>query len=256
MRLTVLGGAASCPNPGQGCSSYLVESAGIRVLLDCGSDTLATLRDVTDFRTIATIIISHIHSDHTLDLVPYRYGLKYAPGSPSRHVPLWMPPGGKHFLHSLAGAFGTGEEEVESYFDVFAVREYDPNWPAEVGPFTIRFHRTHHFIPAWAMRLEEGDKSLVYLSDTGPDEALIDFSRDADLLICEGTHLEAPEGVPASEMGHLTARQAGEIATAAGAHKLLLTHLWAALGFDRYLQEAESVFSPVIIAQPKLVIEV
>ena len=256
MRLIVLGGAAACPNPDQGCSSYLVESNGVQVLLDCGSDTLSTLWAVTDFRSIAMIIISHIHSDHTLDLVPYRYGLKYAPGGPSHQIPLWMPPGGKRFLHMMAAVFGTGAEEVSSYFDVFAIQEYDPKWPAGVGPFAIRFHRTHHYIPAWAIRLEADGKSLVYLSDTGPDPALIDFARDADLLICEGTHLEVPEGLLPSEMGHLTARQAGEIAAAAGAHKLLLTHLWAELGFDRYRQEAESVFSPVIIAQPKLEIEV
>ena len=184
MRLTVLGGAAACPNPDQGCSSYLVESNGVRVLLDCGSDTLSPLRSVTDFRSIETIIISHLHSDHTLDLVPYRYGLKYAPGGPNRQIPLWMPPGGKHFLHSLAEAFGTQEEEAESFFDVFAIREYDPKWSAEIGPFAIRFYRTRHFIPCWAIRLEEDGKSLVYLADTGPDEALIDFARDADLLIC------------------------------------------------------------------------
>jgi ribonuclease BN (tRNA processing enzyme) len=252
MRLTVLGGAAASPNPGQGCSSYLVESDGVRVLLDCGSDTFSTLRSVTDFRSIETILISHVHSDHTLDLVPYRYGLKYASGGPSPKIPLWMPPGGKDFLHGLAAAFGTNVDEVQSFFDVFAVREYDPKWPAEIGPFTIRFHRTRHFIPCWAIRLDEGGKSLVYLADTGPDEALVDFSRDADLLICEGTHINPPP----EPVGHLTARQAGEIAAAASARKLLLTHLWAELGFDRYRQKAESVFSPVVIAEPKLVIAV
>ncbi|HEU4793058.1 MAG TPA: MBL fold metallo-hydrolase [Nitrolancea sp.] len=252
MRLTVLGGAAACPNPDQGCSSYLVESNGVHVLLDCGSDTLSPLRSVTDFRSIETIIISHLHSDHTLDLVPYRYGLKYAPGGSSREIPLWIPPGGKHFLHSLAEAFGTHAEEVESFFDVFTIREYDPKWSAEIGPFAIRFYRTRHFIPCWAIRLEVDGKSVVYLADTGPDEALIDFARDADLLICEGTHINPPP----EPIGHLTARQAGEIAAAAGARKLLLTHLWAEVGFDHYRQEAESVFSPVVVAQPKLAIDV
>ncbi len=252
MRLTVLGGAAASPNPGQGCSSYLVESDGVRILLDCGSDTLSTLRSVTDFRSIEAILISHVHSDHTLDLVPYRYGLKYAPGGPSRPIPLWMPPGGGGFLHRLAAAFGSSADEVQSFFDVFAVREYDPRQPAEIGPFAIRFQPTRHFIPCWAMRLDVDGTSLVYLADTGPDEALVDFSRDADLLICEGTHINPPP----EPVGHMTARQAGEIAAAAGVCKLLLTHLWAELGFDRYRQEAESAFSPVVIAEPKLVIEV
>jgi ribonuclease BN (tRNA processing enzyme) len=256
MRLTVLGGAAAAPSPDQGCSSYLVESHDTRILLDCGSDTFSTLRAVTDFRSVDVIIVSHVHSDHTLDLVPYRYALRYAPGSQGRRVPLWMPPGGRAFLRSLAVAFKAGTEDEDSFFDVFPIREYDPSKPADVGPFSIRFHQTHHYIPCWASRLEIDGRSLVYLADTGPAAALVEFSRAADLLICEGTHLHVPDAVPPEQMGHLTARQAGELAAAAGARKLLLTHLWAAGGLETYLREAESVFTPVVVAQPKLVIDV
>jgi ribonuclease BN (tRNA processing enzyme) len=256
MRLTVLGGAAAAPNPDQGCSSYLVEAHDTRILLDCGSDTFSTLRAVTDFRSIDLIMVSHVHSDHTLDLVPYRYALRYVPDGGSRRVQLWMPPGGSDFLRSLAAAFAKGDEDRGSFFDVFAIREYDPNRTEQLGQFIIRFHQSHHYIPCWASRLEVDGKSLVYLADTGADETLVEFARGADLLICEGTHLELPEGVSPERMGHLTARQAGELAAAAGVRQLLLTHLWADLGVVNALREAESAFRPVIVAEPKLVIEV
>src|SRR5579875_1707271 len=102
MKVTVLGGAAACPNPGQGCSSYLIEHGSSSLLLDCGPDTLSTLRQATDYRSIDAIIISHTHADHTLDLIPYRYGLRYEPAGERHRIPLWLPPDGSQFLEWLA----------------------------------------------------------------------------------------------------------------------------------------------------------
>jgi ribonuclease BN (tRNA processing enzyme) len=61
---------------------------------------------------------------------------------------------------------------------------------------------------------------LAYSGDTGPTPALVELARDADIFLCEAT-LNKPEGEP---HGHLTAEEAREIAAAAGARRLLLTH--------------------------------
>jgi ribonuclease BN (tRNA processing enzyme) len=61
---------------------------------------------------------------------------------------------------------------------------------------------------------------LAYSGDTGPTPALVELARDADVFLCEAT-LREPEGEP---HGHLTADEAREIAAAAGARRLLLTH--------------------------------
>jgi ribonuclease BN (tRNA processing enzyme) len=44
MELTILGGSAAGPNPGQGCSGYLVESGTTRVVVDLGPGTFPELR--------------------------------------------------------------------------------------------------------------------------------------------------------------------------------------------------------------------
>ena len=258
IRITVLGGAAACPNPAQGCSAYLVEAGDQRLLLDCGPDTLAPLQEYAAIDEVSAVIISHLHADHTLDLIPLRYGLKYMPGLTRRSVPLWLPPGGKTFLTRLAAALASGGEPAEGFFEeVFEVAEYAPDQPLQLGTVRVQFHPTRHFIPCWACRIESAGRVIVYLADTGPLPELVHFAERADLVICEGTYLEEPGSIPAEHRGHLTAREAGALAAAAGAARLLLTHFWATLGVDALRQEAEDGFGqPVDVATPGLVIEI
>ncbi|HET9016189.1 MAG TPA: MBL fold metallo-hydrolase [Thermomicrobiaceae bacterium] len=254
MKLTVLGGAGACPNPGQGCSSYLVESSDERLLLDCGPDTLSVLREHADYRAVTAVLISHLHADHTLDLVPYRYGLKYGPDGTGRPVPLWLPPGGRAFLHRLAQALAGDDEASSEFFEsVFDVSEYDPQRGLSIGGFRVRFHPTRHYLPCWAIQVRDDDRTLAYLADTGPTTDWGNFGLHADLMVCEGTLLAQPEHVTPEQQGHLTARQAGEIARSRSARRLLLTHLWSELGNERYRAEAAAGFGgPVDLAWPGL----
>jgi ribonuclease BN (tRNA processing enzyme) len=79
-------------------------------LIDCGPDTISELQKHVALDDIDLILISHVHSDHTIDLVPYRYGLKYMPGLKPSRIPLWMPPNETSFLQRLAHAFAVGTE--------------------------------------------------------------------------------------------------------------------------------------------------
>ena len=126
LELIVLGGSAAWPNPGQGCSSYLVCGGSAQLLIDCGPDTLLELRRQADFTTVDAIVISHCHADHILDLVPYRYGLVYGPTRPERRVPLWLPPGGRARMKLLADAFAGQDEPPEAFWDAaFELLEYN-----------------------------------------------------------------------------------------------------------------------------------
>mgnify|MGYP001117279347 CR=1 FL=1 len=254
MRLTVLGGSAACPNPGQGCSAYLLEAEGQYLLLDCGPDTLATLQEHIALDQLDGVLISHLHADHLLDLVPLRYGLKYMPGLARNRIPLWMPPGGRAFLHQLASVLAMGDERSEVFFeDVFMVAEYDPSRLLQLGPFQIRFRPTRHYVPCWACRIEVDGRTIVYLADTGPDDDLADLARSATVLICEATLSGDPDPVEGQGgvRGHLSAREAGALAAAAGAERLVLTHYWASLGVDALRREAEDAFGQTVqLAQP------
>ena len=225
--LTVLGGAAAWPNPDQGCSSYLFEHRGLRILIDCGPDTLLELRKHARLGDIDAVVISHCHADHILDLVPYRYGLVYSPERSDTRIPLWLPPAGYSVLRNLGTALGSlGEIMSDFWEDVFQPQEYDPTDRLEIDGCSIEFTPTQHFTDCYAMRITDDDgASIVYGADTGNIEPLIEFARETDLLISEA-NADDHGDQPILERGHLTPEDAGEWARRSNAKRLLVTHLW------------------------------
>ena len=79
MQITVLGKSPSWQDADGACSGYLIEEHGTALLLDCGSGVFSKLRRFRDYVDVDAVVISHLHADHFLDLVPYAYALTYAP---------------------------------------------------------------------------------------------------------------------------------------------------------------------------------
>ena len=105
----------------------------------------------------------------------------------------------------------------------------------QIGPFTVRTTPMVHPVPAYAIRVEHGNKSLVYTGDTGPNDGLIELARGADLLLSEAALRDNEPNNPVDL--HLTPADAGEHAKRAGVKRLVITHVppW----FDRETQAEE-----------------
>lgn len=252
MHLTVLGGSAAGPNPGQGCSGYLVSGGATSVVLDLGPGTLPELRRHTDFRALDGVILSHLHLDHMLDVLTLRFALAYNPVSPLRPLPLWVPPGGAAYFEGLALALA-GSEFASSYFNVFQMQEYDPNQPLVIGELRVQFRPTEHYVACWAMRVSVGDGAdLFYTADTGPQADLIDLARGSAVIIAEGT--DDPGAVTHDGFrGHMTSAEAGLFARRARAETLVLSHLWMERDPIRAQGDAAAAFGgPVLLGVPGL----
>ena len=89
MRLTVLGKSPSWQDADGACSGYLLEEDGTTVLLDCGNGVFSKLRRYRDYTKVDAVVISHLHADHFLDLVPFSYALTYAPRQQPTPVDRW-----------------------------------------------------------------------------------------------------------------------------------------------------------------------
>lgn len=256
MKVTVLGGSAAGANTGAGCSGYLIETAGARFVIDAGPGTFPELRKHIDFRTLDAILITHLHLDHTLDLGAYRFALAYNPQPPAGSIPLWMPPGGRAFLDAFAAPFADLGEEPQFFTRVFSVAEYDPSGEISVGDATIRFLKTVHYRPCWAMRVSApGSGDFVFTADAGPATPFFPFIEGCQAMAAESGTLD-DEGETFAERGHLTPEEAGALAKRAGAETLLLTHLWEEHGLDVYRDRAEAAFGgPVVVARPGVSIE-
>lgn len=89
---------------------------------------------------------------------------------------------------------------------------------------------------------------LVYVGDASETTGLMEPAREADMLVIEATYLDEERGL-AREFGHLTARQAAELAREAGVDTLVLTHISRRYSAQQVLDEATPIFPATIVAR-------
>ena len=248
MKLTVIGCSGSVPGPDSAASSYLVTAEGFNLILDLGSGALGSLQRHLAVPEIDAICLSHLHPDHCMDLCGLYVAAKYAPGSPIPRIPVYGPPG---TAYRMALAYDLPlDPGMEEELKFLTWREIQT-----IGPFTVRTAPMVHPVPTVAIRVEHGAKSLVFTGDTGPNDALVELARGADLLLSEAA---LPDNNPNNPTNlHLTPADAGEQAKKAGVKRLVITHVppW----YDRETQAegARRTYSgPVQLATPDAVFDI
>jgi ribonuclease BN (tRNA processing enzyme) len=255
VELRVLGKSPAWQDAGGACSGYLVVAGDTCMLVDCGSGVLGKLRSVRDYPDVDAVVISHLHADHILDLVPYASALTYAPrhqpvpvaGWPGTddppHPRLIAPPGARETFRRLCEATGMRAEHIEK---AFRLEEYDPRDTVAVGDAELTFQRVPHYLPTYAVGVANAGTRLTYSADSSPSDDLCAFARDTDLLLIEAT-LPRPERE--GPRGHLTPAEAGDHGRRAGARRVVLTHISDELDAEWARREAERAFGgPVDVA--------
>lgn len=221
MRMIVLGCSGSGPGPASPASGYLVSAGDVHLVLDLGNGTFGALQRHLDPWRLDAVAFSHLHPDHCADLSALYVHRRYHPFPPGERAPLpVLAPAGAPDRFAAAYAPDADERAVTDLSDVLAFAPHAPQ--AAVGDVVLRTAAVDHPCEAYALRVEHGGRSLVYSGDTGPCDGLVELARGADVLLCEATwphHEGSPPGV------HLSGRQAGEHAAAAGVGALLLTHV-------------------------------
>jgi ribonuclease BN (tRNA processing enzyme) len=257
MRLTVLGKSPSWQDAGGACSGYLIEDGSTSVVLDIGNGVFSKLRRFCDYVAVDAVVISHLHADHFLDLVPFAYALTYAPRQQPVPVDRWpgtetpahprliAPHGARETFRRVTGAWGP-EELIEN---AFALEEYSASDCPQVGPLRFSFQSVPHFTETFAIAIESADGGgrFVFGADSRPTADLVHFASGADLLLVEAT-LPRPER--SGERGHLTPREAGEHGKAAAAKRVVITHISDELDSLWARSEASAGFGgPVEVAR-------
>ena len=253
MKLYVLGSGTCVPYAKRGSSGYALELSGSTILLDCGSGTTGKLaRAGISYLNVDHIFLSHLHPDHTGDLVPFLFATKYAYGSPygsRREKPLsiWGGEGFLKFFDALKNVYG---EWILP--DRMTVNELETG-KTEFGGFNVIVSRTPHMDGSLALRVDDKDKSIVYSGDTDYSEALIELATDVDLLVIE---CSLPDEASKRE-GHLTPGEVIEITNISGAKKIVVTHLYPVCDEARVVETIrKNVSAQVIEAQDMLEIEI
>lgn len=251
-RLIFLGTGAALPTADRGNTALAVngQPAGQResdwLLIDCGGDIFRTLlRAAIPIDGVSDLLITHAHIDH-IGALPsliesFRIGGRKAP------LRIWALP-----------------EVLEVVRALFTLYRYELT--LDTWPFAITYHEVHdgqeltlagiptriaamdHALPSVGVRLELPGGPVCYTCDTQPTPAVPPLARDVTWLITECTFLQRDVAF-ARRSKHTTAREAGEMATAAGARNLALVHLgvgdnWPA---EDARTEAATTFSGTIL---------
>lgn len=249
MEITILGSGTAIPDAERGSPGIAVRCDDTLLFLDLGSGTLSrAARFGVDVRRLDAVLLSHLHPDHTGDLVPLLFAFRNPEWSRQEDLTLFGPPGLPEFFRGL-------EANYESWIEADGYRreiKVLQKGPASLKAVRLRTCPVRHGPPAVAYEVKDaGDRRLVYSGDTEYTKDLALFAKDADLLVLESSFPEGEE-----RPGHLTPSGAGRIAAEARCRRLLLTHFYPACRGQDLLTPCRRVYDgPVTLAEDGLVMQ-
>lgn len=233
-------------------TSSLLELDGRRIVIDAGLGVAKGLVEAgMDLRDLDLVFITHLHSDHVLELGPLLHtawttGLR-AP------VTVWGPAGTddywQGFLASMAFdcAIRVRDEGRVPLDRMVRLRTYAEGAVMAEGGLMVRAAHVPHppVEEAYALRFE-GSRVVTFSGDTAYHPPLADFARGSDALVHEAMLPEGIEAIIAKtglgdalrqhlHESHSTVEQAAAIARDAGVGHLVLNHL-IPVDDDRFTQ--------------------
>jgi ribonuclease BN (tRNA processing enzyme) len=201
---------------------------------------------------LSYIFYSHLHPDHTGELVPFLFATKY-PHTYGKRKPFTIvaAKGFVDFYEKLKSAYG---EWIELTPGLLNVAELDTTGRdhLDCGLFDVDSLPMDHTQMSLAYRITAPDgQSVVYSGDTDLCDNLVTLAKGADVLICESAF---PDEMKVQ--GHLTPSLAGRIATEAGVKKLVLTHFYPECSAVDIAEQCRGTYEgPLVLAEDLMEIE-
>ena len=217
MRLSVLGaGPAYTDVYDAAGASYLVTHGATSLLLDLGHGSFSRIFADRQPEALDAVVISHLHPDHFVDLVPMRHYLRYEFNPPKR-MRVLAPSGLDGRLDALHAEPGFSAQAL----DVEPLSE--DTWT--VGELTVEARRVFHTADSYGFRVAvtgSDAPGLVYSGDCGRIADLVPLTRPGDTLLVEAAWGPGPGPAGAA---HLSGPEVGELAAATSPGRVLLTHV-------------------------------
>lgn len=242
IHLTVVGaGPAYSNRPGSAGACYLLQAGGQAMVLDLGHGAFAGLVQRMEPVDLQAIVISHLHPDHFIDLVPLRHYLRYQ-RRPAERVRVVAP---RQLQQRLDGLHG-----VREFCDAALDCEALGPGSFRAGVFAVDAASVLHDGDSYAFRVavEGAAAGLVYTGDCGRADDVLPLIRPGDTLLSEVSFGPGP-GDPNAR--HLDGPMVGRLATAGGASRVLLTHLLMGCDPDETIASVRAHFAgPVELVEP------
>ncbi|MEG0585549.1 MAG: MBL fold metallo-hydrolase [Christensenellaceae bacterium] len=228
MKLTVLGKYGPYPSKSGGTSSYLLECGHQKILIDAGCGTLSRVQEFCALQDINLILLSHLHADHCCEMFVLRYALK-------KPVEVYLPPLPKE------------EYDLLCKSDCFCTTAINSETVIEQENLKISFCEMSHPVLCYAIKVQYNQKTLVFSGDTIYSDALINFAKDAEVLLCDSGFLSTYQSD--KPLPHMFTAQAAQTAQNAHVGRLLLTHINPCYDEQKIIDEATAIFKNTVVVQ-------
>jgi len=217
--LILLGSGTGVPSLKRGSPGLILISESSTVLIDSGSGTLRRMLEVgITYRDIDLLLYTHIHPDHTSELVPILFACRYADLPRQKDLIVAGGPGFKDYFNQLKKLYWPWIEPPSYHLTVKETK----NKPFLFKDLKISSKPMTHMPESVGYRIEFKDgRSIVISGDTDYCRNITDLAFEVDLLVLECSF---PEGKKVE--GHLTPSLVGRIGLESRCKRMLLTHLY------------------------------
>lgn len=242
MKITFLGTGNCMLDPSRSMPGLALETQNGVYLVDPGSGCVhAGLQVGIELRDIAGVFLTHFHVDHTLDLAQLLWLRHVHREHVARPLLAAGPRGTKEFISSLDRAFGPSLDALGA---AVTVVEMSPGFCRDASGLAVRAFKALHTEESLCLRFEAEGRRVAFSGDSGFCDGLVEACRDVDLAVLECSYDVSP---PVAT--HMGPRECGRVAEAAGAARVVLTHLPAGIDPDGLLAGvAEHYGGPCTVA--------
>jgi ribonuclease BN (tRNA processing enzyme) len=223
MDITVVGSGTVVPRLERRQSCVVVEAGGQTLVFDLGSGAVrGMLRAGLDPFAVDRVFFTHFHPDHTTDVVPLLFSIKYgAQDERSRPLHLTGPEPFERFWGSVTDAWG--EFMIGAYPTFVSEIPHVCHSPIELPGGRLSWAPAQHRPESIAYRLDGEAGAFVYTGDTEYSESVVELARGAHTMLVECSF---PDESPVP--GHLTPGGVARMASEAAVRRVVLTHLYPA----------------------------
>lgn len=252
--LCLLGCGGGMPMPFRNLSSTLLNFKGRKILIDCGEGTQVSMRIVGwGFKSIDVICITHCHGDHIVGLP----GLLSTIGNSGRID-------GEIRLNFIKLDHSSPCLGYSFYFKrdrEFLLKKAEENnvpkilWSKlQKGNEDIIIYEGKEYIKEMVLGEERKGIKLSLITDSRPQDKMIEFIKESDLFICEGTYGNNEDIEKAVKNKHMTFAEAAKLARNGNCKELLLTHFSPAMINPKlYEDNAKDIFANTIIGEDRFI---
>lgn len=296
IEITLLGTGGGMPMPNRNLSAALINYLGRKILIDCGEGTQVSMRLAnTGFKSIDVICITHTHGDHIIGLpgllatignsgrvdpihiigpegiteavqglmvvakyLPYEVKIIESPNEKlniienveisTLELDHSSPCIGYNFLIKRRPKFDVEKAEANNVPKILWNKLQKSDELIELEGIT--------YSSDMVLGVDRRGIKLSYITDTRPIDEIVDFIKDSDYFICEGTYGEDTDIEKAIKNKHMTFREAATLAKNGNVDTLLLTHFSTAMSDPEYhIHNAREIFINSNVGKDRMKIE-